>query len=121
MLLPKLLHGVFFEESKHADTTPQQGVVFAQPDTRTSSQVRELLFEHSNLGQGVGLFLALVLHHLFRRAVHKLLVGEFAPNAAQKALRIFEARKIDDLIVIDGDGRPVGVIDGQDLTKARIV
>ena len=42
-------------------------------------------------------------------------------SLAVEALRIFEARKIDDLIVIDGDGCPVGVIDGQDLTKARIV
>ncbi len=42
-------------------------------------------------------------------------------SLAVEALRIFEARKIDDLIVIDGDRRPIGVIDGQDLTKARIV
>ncbi|MBS0632893.1 MAG: KpsF/GutQ family sugar-phosphate isomerase [Verrucomicrobia bacterium] len=37
------------------------------------------------------------------------------------ALRIFEAHKIDDLIVIDARGRPVGLVDGQDLPKLKIV
>jgi arabinose-5-phosphate isomerase len=37
------------------------------------------------------------------------------------ALRLFEAYKIDDLIVVDGHGRPVGLIDGQDLPKLKIV
>jgi arabinose-5-phosphate isomerase len=37
------------------------------------------------------------------------------------ALRLFEAHKIDDLIVVDRLGRPVGLIDGQDLPKFKIV
>jgi arabinose-5-phosphate isomerase len=37
------------------------------------------------------------------------------------ALRIFEAHKIDDLIVVDAKGRPVGLVDGQDLPKLKIV
>lgn len=37
------------------------------------------------------------------------------------ALRMFEAHKIDDLIVVDARGRPVGLIDGQDLPKFKIV
>jgi len=37
------------------------------------------------------------------------------------ALRLFEAHKIDDLIVVDSSGRPVGLIDGQDLPKFKIV
>jgi arabinose-5-phosphate isomerase len=37
------------------------------------------------------------------------------------ALRLFEAHKIDDLIVVDAKGRPVGLIDGQDLPKLKIV
>ena len=40
---------------------------------------------------------------------------------AVDALRLFEAHKIDDLIVVDRRGRPVGLIDGQDLPKLRIV
>lgn len=37
------------------------------------------------------------------------------------ALRLFEAHKIDDLIVINAQRRPVGLIDGQDLPKLKIV
>jgi arabinose-5-phosphate isomerase len=37
------------------------------------------------------------------------------------ALRLFEQHKIDDLIVVDGSGKPVGLIDGQDLPKFKIV
>ena len=37
------------------------------------------------------------------------------------ALRLFELHKIDYLIVVDAAGRPVGLIDGQDLPKFKIV
>lgn len=37
------------------------------------------------------------------------------------ALRMFEAHRIDDLIVVDGAGKPVGLVDGQDLPKLKIV
>lgn len=37
------------------------------------------------------------------------------------ALRLFEAHKIDDLIVVNTKGKPVGIVDGQDLPKLKIV
>ncbi|MGA3007229.1 MAG: KpsF/GutQ family sugar-phosphate isomerase [Opitutaceae bacterium] len=37
------------------------------------------------------------------------------------ALRLFEQHKIDDLIVVNARGKPVGLIDGQDLPKLKIV
>lgn len=37
------------------------------------------------------------------------------------ALRLFEAHRIDDLIVVNAAGKPVGLIDGQDLPKLKIV
>jgi arabinose-5-phosphate isomerase len=37
------------------------------------------------------------------------------------ALRLFEAHKIDDVIVVDKRGKPAGLIDGQDLPKFKIV
>ena len=40
---------------------------------------------------------------------------------AVDALRLFEAYKIDDLIVVDARGKPLGLIDGQDLPKFKIV
>lgn len=38
-----------------------------------------------------------------------------------EAVRMFETHKIDDLIVVDRAGRPVGLVDGQDLPKLKIV
>jgi arabinose-5-phosphate isomerase len=37
------------------------------------------------------------------------------------AVRLFETHKIDDLIVVDPRGRPVGIVDSQDLPKFKIV
>ncbi len=37
------------------------------------------------------------------------------------ALRLFEVHRIDDLIVVNAAGQPVGLIDGQDLPKLKIV
>lgn len=44
-----------------------------------------------------------------------------ADALAVDALKLFEKYNIDDLIVIDNDGRPVGIIDNQDLPKLKIV
>ncbi|MET0263819.1 MAG: KpsF/GutQ family sugar-phosphate isomerase [Rariglobus sp.] len=46
-------------------------------------------------------------------------VGEDALGV--DALRLFEAHKIDDLIVVDAKGKPTGLVDGQDLPKLKIV
>ena len=40
---------------------------------------------------------------------------------AVDALRLFELYALDDLIVVDSAGRPVGLIDGQDLPRFKIV
>jgi arabinose-5-phosphate isomerase len=40
---------------------------------------------------------------------------------AADALRMFDTHKIDDLIVVGARGRPVGLIDGQDLPKFKLV
>lgn len=40
---------------------------------------------------------------------------------AVDAVRAFETHKIDDLIVVNGRGQPVGLVDGQDLPKLKIV
>ena len=37
------------------------------------------------------------------------------------ALQLFTVHKIDDLIVVNGRGQPVGLVDGQDLPKLKIV
>jgi arabinose-5-phosphate isomerase len=40
---------------------------------------------------------------------------------AVDALRIFDRYKIDDLIVVDAKGRPVGLVDVQDLPKMKLL
>ncbi|HNX05829.1 MAG TPA: KpsF/GutQ family sugar-phosphate isomerase [Opitutales bacterium] len=44
-----------------------------------------------------------------------------ADALAVEALRIFEKNKVNALIAVDADGAPVGLLDGQDLPKLRIV
>lgn len=40
---------------------------------------------------------------------------------AVEALKIFQQRQIDDLIVVDEKNRPVGIIDSQDLPKLKLM
>ncbi len=40
---------------------------------------------------------------------------------AVDALKLFETSKIDDLLVLDADRRPVGLVDGQDLPRFHLV
>ena len=40
---------------------------------------------------------------------------------AVEALKIFDQRNIDDLIVVNAKQEPVGVIDSQDLPKLKIM
>lgn len=38
-----------------------------------------------------------------------------------EVLRIFEEHRIDDLVVVDAEGKAVGMVDTQDLTRLRVV
>jgi arabinose-5-phosphate isomerase len=40
---------------------------------------------------------------------------------AAEALKVFQQRQIDDLIVVDDNKRPVGIVDSQDLPKFKIM
>ncbi len=40
---------------------------------------------------------------------------------AVEALKVFEAFKIDDLLVVDADNRPVGLVDSQDLPRFHLI
>ncbi len=40
---------------------------------------------------------------------------------AVEVLHILEKHRIDDLVVVDGEGRPIGVVDSQDLARCRLV
>lgn len=44
-----------------------------------------------------------------------------ADKLAAEVLHILEQHRIDDLVVVDGDDRPLGVVDSQDLARFRLV
>jgi len=62
-------------------------------------------------------FLAKPVSLFMTRAPKSIAEGELAVEA----MKLFEKHKIDDLIVVDKQGRPAGVVDGQDLPKLKIV
>lgn len=62
-------------------------------------------------------FLKAPISEVMTRSPISIRSGAFAAEA----LKVFERHRIDDLIVVDRDSRPIGVIDGQDLTKVRMV
>jgi arabinose-5-phosphate isomerase len=40
---------------------------------------------------------------------------------AAEALHVLETHRVDDLVVVDGENRPVGIVDSQDLARMRLV
>lgn len=62
-------------------------------------------------------FLAKPVAHFMTRTPKTIVESALAVEA----LRLFEAHKIDDLIVVNRRGQPVGLVDGQDLPKLKIV
>lgn len=44
-----------------------------------------------------------------------------ADKLAAEVLATFEQHRVDDLIVVDSEGKPVGIVDTQDLTRFHIV
>ena len=50
---------------------------------------------------------------------HPITVG--GEKLAVEVLHILEKNRVDDLVVLDEDGRPIGVVDSQDLARFRLV
>jgi len=57
------------------------------------------------------------LSHFMIRHPKTVTLGTLAASA----LKVFEDNNIDDILVVDEQNRPVGIIDGQDLPKLRII
>ena len=45
----------------------------------------------------------------------------YSGSLAADALKVFEENRIDDLLVVNSENQPIGIIDGQDLPKLRVV
>lgn len=115
----------------------------ANPIVREEASVREALFaitraragSASIVGRGgklVGIFTDGDLRrHLEKESdVSKARVGSVmtrrpitisSDKLATEALRLLEEKRIDELPVVDGKGRPVGLLDVQDLLRAGLV
>ncbi len=50
---------------------------------------------------------------------HPITVG--GEKLAAEVLHILETHRIDDLVVVDSDNRPIGIVDSQDLARFRLV
>lgn len=48
-------------------------------------------------------------------------IAIFGDRLAAEVLQILERHRIDDLVVVDADKRPIGVVDSQDLTRLKIL
>jgi len=44
-----------------------------------------------------------------------------ADKLAAEVLATLEKNRVDDIVVVDAQGKPVGMVDTQDLTRLRIV
>ncbi len=60
-------------------------------------------------------FLAQPVSEFMTRSPKTIAAGALAIDA----LKLFEKHKIDDLLVVDRDGRPIGLVDNQDLPKLK--
>jgi arabinose-5-phosphate isomerase len=40
---------------------------------------------------------------------------------AVEVLNLLERHRIDDLVVVDDEGKPVGIVDSQDLTRLKLL
>ncbi len=110
------------------ETTPTRDAILAM----TRAKAGSLALVEEGAGRLSGIF----TDGDFRRAAIKHTdclerpVAEFmtrnpktidAGALAVEAIKLFEKHRIDDLIAVDGNGTPQGLIDSQDLPKLRIV
>jgi arabinose-5-phosphate isomerase len=115
--LPVAVETVTIQEAILAMTKAKSGsIALVHPRTRRLTGIlTDGDFRRSAL-TGAG-FLAQPASAFMTRAPKTIPEGALAADA----LRLFDTHKIDDLIVVSTRGRPVGLIDGQDLPKFKIV
>lgn len=115
----------------------------ALPIVRPDALVREVLPEMTRRRAGAavavddeGRLLGIFTHGDFVRhyqtnpAIGDVLVGTVLTRSpvtvrgdrlAAEALHVLETHRVDDLVVVDAENRPIGIIDSQDLARIRLV
>lgn len=112
--LPALAEGSTTQDAILAMTKAKAGsLALTGSDGRLSGVFTDGDFRRSALS-GPG-FLTQPVSQFMTRKPKTIAMGALAIDA----LRVFEEHRIDDLIVIDAGGRPVGLVDSQDLPKLK--
>lgn len=62
-----------------------------------------------------------ILHRPLREVMTRKPVSIREDALAAEAVGIFNSRNIDDLVVVDRSGRPVGLVDSQDLPRLKLM
>ncbi len=115
----------------------------ALPIVRPDALVREVLPEMTRRRAGAavavdddGRLLGIFTHGDFVRhyqtnpAIGEVAVGAVLTRSpvtvrgdrlAAEALHVLETHRVDDLVVVDAENRPIGIIDSQDLARIRLV
>jgi arabinose-5-phosphate isomerase len=115
----------------------------ALPIVRPDALVREVLSETTRRRAGAavavdddGRLLGIFTHGDFARlyqtnpAIGEVAVGTVLTRSpitvrgdrlAAEALHVLETNRVDDLVVVDAENRPIGIIDSQDLARIRLV
>lgn len=62
-----------------------------------------------------------ILHRPLREVMTRKPVSIREDALAAEAVGIFNSRNIDDLVVVDKSGRPVGLVDSQDLPRLKLM
>jgi arabinose-5-phosphate isomerase len=64
---------------------------------------------------------AAIAHRPVEEFMTRKPVSILADKLAAEVLATLEKCRVDDLVVIDSNGRPVGMVDTQDLTRLRLL
>jgi arabinose-5-phosphate isomerase len=124
----------------HQVMRPAGEIAFARPDTTIGVVLGEIARRRAGAAVIVdaeGRLAGIFTHGDFARhfqqdaaGLGERAVGEImtrrpvaieGDRLAVEVLQLLEHSRIDDLVVIDADGRPIGLIDTQDLTRLRLL
>lgn len=116
-----------------------ESLAVVPPSARVHEVLREMTKHRAGAAVAVddeGCLLGIFTHGDFVRhyqrdpAIGEIFVGEVITRSpvtvigerlAAEALHILETHRVDDLVVVDDENRPIGMIDSQDLARTRLV
>jgi arabinose-5-phosphate isomerase len=123
----------------HQVMRPREGMALVQSDTRIRDVLKAMSAVRAGaavVADGESKLLGIFTHGDFARnfqtdpKVGERLVADLMTlnpvsvhkdKLAVEVLNLLERHRIDDLVVVDDDNRPVGIVDSQDLTRLKLL